>query len=87
MDVYRLLALGVAVGVLAGCARPMQGYEQYADFGNAIAQDMAVHIIDPAPVGAENTAIDMNGERAALAMERYATGQVIEPEEVELEVQ
>lgn len=77
-------ALGVAAVTVAGCTLPMQPAEQYPGFGDAVTHDMAVHIVDPAPPGAENTSIELHGARADILMERYETGTVLEPEAVEL---
>lgn len=82
-DICKKFALGVAAVAVAGCTYPMQPAEQYPGFGDAVTHDMAVHIVDPAPPGAENTSIELHGARADVLMERYETGAVIAPEDVE----
>jgi hypothetical protein len=49
------------------------------NFGNATAQNNALQIIDPVPADPNLPAPDMNGMRAAAALDRYAKGQVIAP--------
>jgi len=74
------LALGAAVmSALTGCITVQAG-DAYPGMGNATASNFAVHIVDPNPPVAENTLIDQNGDRTALAFERYRTGTVIKPE-------
>jgi hypothetical protein len=51
-------------------------------YGNAVHQNMAVMIIDPAPPTAANTQLDFDGRRAGLAIERYREGKVIPPLEL-----
>lgn len=46
-------------------------------FGDAVNQNAAVHILPPKYAAVKD--IDMNGNRAGLAMERYRTGKVIPP--------
>ncbi|MEH6526549.1 MAG: hypothetical protein V7723_10800 [Sneathiella sp.] len=46
-------------------------------FGDAVNQNTAVHIIPPKYAAVKD--IDMNGNRAGLAMDRYKTGNVIPP--------
>lgn len=53
------------------------------DFGNSVRHNMAMHIINPAPDYAGQPQQGMDGVRAALAMERYQTGEVIEPDSIE----
>ena len=64
---------------LAGCsnADPLG-----ADFGNAVEHNKAMHIINPSPVYAAPEAPDLNGRRAAGAMQRYEEGTVIQPEDI-----
>jgi hypothetical protein len=63
----------------AGCAAPET---LHSSFGNAVAQNKALHIIDPVPADPNLPAPDLNGARAALAMDRYLKGQVIAPEKM-----
>ena len=48
-------------------------------FGNTVRHNMAVHIVNPRPAMAATEATDMDGQRAAGAIDRYHTGQVIQP--------
>ena len=52
------------------------------DFGNAVEQNMSLHIINPSPVYIAPEVPDMEGNRAADAMTRYKEGDVIEPEAI-----
>ncbi len=52
------------------------------DFGNSVRHNMAVHIINPPSLGKETTALPMDGVRALGAIDRYQTGEVIEPEKI-----
>ena len=47
--------------------------------GEAMAANRVTHIIDPWPPYAANRNIAYNGEKAAVASERYRTGRVIAP--------
>jgi hypothetical protein len=76
------VASAVLVGVtLAGCS------DLYFDrrdtislvSGEAMAANRVTHMIDPWPAHAANRNIAYNGERAAVASERYRTGRVIPP--------
>jgi hypothetical protein len=51
-------------------------------YGNSVHQNSAVMIIDPQPVTAANTEIDLDGRRDALAIERYRQNKVIPPVEL-----
>jgi hypothetical protein len=48
-------------------------------YGNAAAQNAAVQGVDPQPAYADAGAPDLNGRRAALAIERYESGKTIRP--------
>ncbi len=50
------------------------------DFGNSVHRNMSMHIIDPAPSYEGREVPDMDGERAATAIENYTSGAVEEPE-------
>jgi hypothetical protein len=69
--------LGAFALAAAGCAMPEAIHDSY---GNAVAQNKALHIIDPVPADPNLPAPDFNGIRAGLAMDRYLKGQVIAPE-------
>jgi len=75
-----LLALGLAP-VLAGCDEQIQREREPTfgpGFGNAVQNNMAVQIINPVPPAA-TVAPDYNGKRAQSAIERYRSGNVIQP--------
>lgn len=81
-------ALLVAIASLSGCAE----YEKHHQYllgkevtGEAPAYNANVHIVDPNPAWAENTDIEVSGERAVGAIDRYGTGTDFTPEEVEIE--
>lgn len=52
------------------------------DFGNSVRQNMAAHIINPAPEYDPSATQTMDGARAADAVERYRTGETLELEDV-----
>jgi hypothetical protein len=70
------LLLGAIALFATACMAPETMHES---FGNATAQYKALHIIDPVPADANLPAPDMDGLRAAGAMDRYTKGQVIAP--------
>ena len=47
--------------------------------GEAMAANRVTQVIDPWPVASGNRSIAYNGEKAAVASERYRTGRVIPP--------
>ena len=76
------LLLGVTLGVsLGGCS------DLYLDrrdtislaSGEAMAANRVTHVIDPWPLASGRNNIAYNGEKAAVAAERYRTGRVIPP--------
>ncbi len=64
---------------LISCATPTN---LSPDLGNAVATNKAMHIINPGPADAALEAPDMEGNRAALALERYIRGDTPELEEL-----
>ncbi len=78
-----LTLLGVIAGpLLGGCSDHL--YNDRRDTislvsGEAMAANRATHTIDPWPAAAANRNIAYNGEKAAVAAERYRTGRVIPP--------
>lgn len=78
--------IGVTVSsFLAACAadyrdRPAAPSPLGADFGNAVRQNEAAHIIDPTPAAADEPAPALDGMRAAAAMTRYQRNAVRELE-------
>ncbi len=97
MKEIRLVVIGVALLVTLGaCERYFS--EDYINvdfvkpwveprvvmgpgFGDATQQNWALQVVDPEPNLATGP-LPMDGQRAVDAMERYRTGEVIEPEEV-----
>lgn len=75
------LLLSAVATLLAGCA------EDYLDrrdtiassSGNAVETNIATHVIDPWPRRAFDTSIPADGSRVQGAVERYRTGEIIEP--------
>ena len=49
------------------------------EFGESMAANRVTHMIDPWPAAAGQRNIAYNGEKAAVASERYRTGRVIAP--------
>ena len=58
---------------LAGCANTT--FDEA--FGDAIEQNKAAHIVNPEPAAIDVP--DLEGARAALALQRYKRGRVIQP--------
>ena len=98
MKELRLVVIGVALLVTLGaCERYFSEDYINADFvkpwveprvvmgpgfGDATQQNWAVQVVDPEPNLATGP-LPMDGQRAADAMERYRTGKVIEPVDVQ----
>lgn len=79
---FGFLLAGVAV---AACAPSVyqDSQTQFVGYGDAVRQNNAVMIVDPQPVSAANVDLDFDGRKDAIAIERYRTGTVIPPEELE----
>jgi len=73
------LFLGVAAATLAAC---QNNYPLRQGYGDSVEHNAAVQIIDPNPVTAEAGAPDLNGRRAAVAIDNYENANV---EEVQAE--
>lgn len=78
----KTVALSLVLGTtLAGCS------DLYLDrrdtislaSGEAMAANRVTHVIDPWPAASGRNNIAYNGEKAAVASERYRTGRVIPP--------
>ena len=67
----------------AACAQYENDTPLGRDYGNAVTHNMSVQVIDPAPNLEGKEIPNMEGTRAAGAIERYDTGTVIEPETIE----
>lgn len=76
-----LLACAAAIAV-AACASPNHDPVDH-DFGEAHRWNIAQQVVDPDPVYEEKELEGGSGERAAGAIERYRTGDVIEPASIE----
>jgi hypothetical protein len=76
-----LLAVALVLSV-AGCVSPLteQPYDASPGFGEAINQNAAVMIGNPEPPKAQDTLINLEGNRALLAITRYQTGTTIPPQ-------
>lgn len=80
-----------STAILAGCFDPDQDrYLRRSDTitfgaGDAAAHNKAVQVIDPWPVWAGYDRIDMDGQRAYLAVKRYKEDKVKKPATTDLE--
>ena len=88
---WRATTLGAVLG-LAACAFPeaeattpggANNQSLGADFGNAVAHNTAQQVVDPAPAHVRLGAPALDGARALGALERYRSGTVIAPQEIE----
>ena len=76
-----IVATALLGAMLSGCS------EYYFDrrdgvtlhSGEAMAANRVTHMIDPWPAASGNRNIAYNGEKAAVASERYRTGRIIPP--------
>ena len=83
MRLVGLSSLAIALVLsLAGCVHPFtqQPYDASPGFGEAVNQNAAVMIVNPEPLKAQNTLINLEGNRALLAITRYETGTTIPPQ-------
>lgn len=71
-------ALLLVVSACDGPQRPLG-----RDFGDATSANFARQVVNPEPVHAGYGATDMDGERAAGAVDRYKKGTVIAPVEID----
>ena len=79
---FSLIAISTPALLLQGCYD--DSYYAHRDTitlgaGDAIATNAAVHTVDPWPPHAKNTDIDLEGERARVAVERYQKNKSIPP--------
>ena len=73
-----LSSLSVALVLsTAGCIRPytQQPYDASPGFGEAVNQNASVMIGNPEPPKAQNTLINLEGNRALIAITRYQNDQ------------
>jgi hypothetical protein len=75
-----ILALAAATA-LSGCTDMYLDRRDTVSFaaGDAVAANKVVHMVDPWPARAGDRNIAFNGERAAMAAERYRTDTVKPP--------
>jgi len=78
----RLSLATLLAALLPGCGGYKESATPFAGQGDAVLQNNAVMIVDPQPVGAANTDIDMDGQRAFVAIERYHADAVVQPPEL-----
>lgn len=81
----RLLFVPAALVLLAGChtVNPQTGSHD-PGFGEALKYDMAIQVIDPDPVYAEDgSQPGDSGAKGAAAVKRYRTDQVKDVEVIE----
>lgn len=81
--IFQRLLISSAL-LLSGCGAESVRYLTYQDGvvesgGDAVAANKAVTVVDPWPANSRNAHIPMEGHRAALAISRYETNNVIEP--------
>ena len=76
MQTKTVLALAVVTLALGACKHTMP---LGSDFGNAVNQNHALHVVDPQPAGAGAGAPDLDGTRAIGGFERYVTDSVETP--------
>jgi hypothetical protein len=77
-----LIIVLVAAAALAACEQAPR-YTLDPSFGNAVQHNMAQHIINPDPPGAENYDLPYYGSRVQRAMDKYERGEVKAPVAVE----
>ena len=81
MRIEPLLPL-TGILLLAGCTGTDGGIASTGPaFGEAVRQTLAAQVLDPAPEYAEANPLTSGG-RAALAVERYETDKVKQPDRV-----
>ena len=82
MKTHLCFGLLVAGVTLAACDPSVyqDSREQFIGYGDSVRQNSAVMIIDPQPATADNVVLDFDGRKDSIAIERYRTGQVIQPE-------
>ena len=78
----KVLPLALLFAV-AACAQYQNDAPLGRDYGNAVHHNLSVQVIDPAPNLEGKEIPNMEGTRAAGAIERYDTGTVIAPETIE----
>jgi len=84
IDLMNMGIVGVAAvlfGSLAGCEDYRTRTDAIGmDLGDAVAHNVAVQTIDPAPPASKNQRIAIDGDPALLAAQRYKAGTVKQPQ-------
>ena len=81
-DKTRVVTVAMLLGsFLAGCSDLYYDRRDPVSFAadNAVATAQATQTIDPWPPASSNRSIASHGPRVAGAIERYRTGQIIQP--------
>jgi hypothetical protein len=82
---FAAIFVGTAALSIGGCAESdLHHYLGHSDTvtvgaGNAQASNRTIHEVDHWPAASRKTQIDLDGQRAALAVKRYQKNQSIEP--------
>jgi hypothetical protein len=71
------LSIVIAVAAVGGCASNSQPIS--ADFGNAVASNIAAQVVNPLPLTGSQE-FDTSGQRMGSAMERYNRNRVYPPQ-------
>lgn len=72
---YIILSTSLLALIFASGCQDNRGLSE--DFGNAVYQNEAIHILPPKYADNKNTSIQ--GDRGALTFQRYKTGNTIAP--------
>ncbi len=75
--ILKMLGCAGALAILGGCTT--SNLRLSPDYGEAVRQDTMAQVADPDAHYAGTLAPGANGNRAALAQERYLKDRVIEP--------
>ena len=69
----------VATLGLGACTNTLPQTDLNPGFGDSYYQNIAVQTIDPTPANAGSGAPDLEGQRAAIAIDRYHTTTTVVP--------
>jgi hypothetical protein len=81
VDFKRLSTVALLLA-LAGCSQELYGEAQdpvTLQFGDAVASNRAMQMVDPWPAHAANTNLSFKGRPMNSAIDRYYTGTVLPP--------
>jgi type IV pilus biogenesis protein CpaD/CtpE len=71
---------GLMMTGLSGCNQYWERKDTvYFGAGDAVAANTAIQVADPWPARSRNTNIAFDGQRTATAVQRYRSGNVIQP--------